>query len=229
MLQGRKPSNLLPPVIVCHGTWTYDWSTLMDISESWGYNALLAAGYTVIRVFTGNNWGTNTMSPSGMGGTGLVAIDDAITAATVKGLSASTVNLMGLSMGGTNVLNWAWRNTSKINKIFLYVPMIDYGSVYDTGVATASLNVVFSASNKTQFLANCVSYDPIRNMASISSFGQKIAILAASDDTIIDIAGVRTFALTVGASLAETTGGHLSWQTSDGFNEFDPPRHYASP
>jgi hypothetical protein len=129
---GRTRNHDLP-VVLTMGGWPGTTPFQVGLTAA-SQMPLIAAGYTIITPWAGANWGhpTTASAPSsGPAGTGLTAMDDAITWATAQGLNATTVHIYGTSMGGLNSIAWAKDNASTVGGIFLLAPVLDIMHIYD--------------------------------------------------------------------------------------------------
>ena len=184
---------------------------------------LLATGRTVIVSASGSCWGTNTAYPA-VGALGRGVIDSAITLAGSLGCDTTTVDLIGVSHGGCVVSNWAWRNPTKVNRIWFQAPGWDLSDIYDrdpyiTGLGLPSIaenmRGVYGSADKTAWLAASAGEDPHRNLASLAPLGDRIAAVCATNDEIVDYDGLAADLDTIGATLTTlTSGGHFFARTA---------------
>ena len=250
-LRGREVDLSKRAVLVVHG-WSHSLSanTVLDNAlkppaapfdqDALAIDALLATGRTVYRIFTGSNWGTNTISPTGTGGTGLGAFDDAIAQAVADGLP-STVDVWGTSAGACNTLNYAWRNPTKVNKAYLSSPGFDLSYLYDQdattigwgiGSVSASLRAVHGGTNKATWLPLSADYDPYRNTASVATIASKLAIFSARDDEVVPWSTLEAWCsslsipLTASAGIGVSGGGHLIAPSKANWSDLLPLRHF---
>ncbi|MDQ5972081.1 MAG: Alpha/beta hydrolase [Patescibacteria group bacterium] len=239
---GRTQNKSLPPVIECGG-WpgTGAWNPAIGV---WSRKALTAAGYTVITVWTGANWGhpTGSSAPSsGPTGTGTTAISDARTwAGSILGLQNSVVHIYGTSMGGTNAAAWAAANPSLVGGVYMMSPALSLLHIWDlSGTAipgggtypnyASSMASAYGTTpgDRAAFSTASQSIDPVRNTASFSGIGSHISIFAARDDDVIGWSNCASFASATGATLTasapegEPGGGHITPNLQAAYNEFD--------
>jgi pimeloyl-ACP methyl ester carboxylesterase len=243
---GRR--NLaLPPVIVLHG-WPYSLTpaTLLDNTlkgpvfpfdqDARAIDVLISTGRTVYRPFTGSNWGTNTTSPS-VGGTGLAAIDAAVAQAAADGITATTVDLWGTSMGGLNALNWGWRNEADVHGIFLSNPGFDLDYLYDRdsvttgwgiGAVSTSLRAVHGGADKASWLPLSEEYDPARQLTEMATIADRCSVFSSRDDEVVPWDDLVTWCdglgipLTASAPDGESGGGHLTAPSKAGWHDLLP-------
>lgn len=226
--RGRRFDKALPPIIWCHGQPNNDtWQTTLTGQSVGLAHSTYRVGHRSAYPFTGRNWGheSNT-SPSGNGGTGLTAIDDVLTALG----NPATVVLCGISMGGLNVLRWAWLNPSKVHSVSVFAPAWDMLHLWDTSTDfRTSMNTVFGTSDRTGFEAATVDYDPRRNAAEIAAIGAPVTAFMALDDNVVGTTGLTTWATDAGIDLTTTpTGGHFAWVLGASYDELNLLRAIAA-
>lgn len=251
-VRGRVWSRTARPVIVLHG-WPYTLTApltldptltpfVAPIGEDQGaIDALVAAGRTVYRPFSGANWGTAATTSPVVGGTGLTAIEDAIVAAGADGLPTTTIDLWGTSMGATNALNWSWRNPGRCSSVYCSSPAYDLSTVYDSdaitigwgiGAVSPILRAVHGGSNKATWSPLSQPFDPLRNTAAMAAIARKVAMFSAVDDEIVPWTPLANWCATLGIPLSASAlngvpgGGHLTAPSKPGWDDLAPLRHF---
>ena len=244
-LQGRTVDTSLRPVVALHG-WPGNDTAATHLSGllATGFppgtralDAIVATGRTVYLAFAGTNWGTeSTIYPTGTGGTGTTCIDDAITQATDDGLDASAIDLLGVSMGALNALNWAWRNPTKVHRLWGAIPAFNLSAMYDgDAFLAASMRQVHGGANKTAWLPLSLAYDPYRQTSSVATIASKVALYADRDDTIVPFTTLTTWCSTLGIPLTASTapgvtgGGHAGAFTQANWDDLLPLQHFEAP
>jgi pimeloyl-ACP methyl ester carboxylesterase len=253
-LTGRSVDRTLQPVIVLYG-WTGDDSAEEYLDRQYdpmdnpffqdrgAIDALLYAGFSCYSPFTGSNWGTNTTSPSGLGGTGLAAIDAALDVASADGLPVTAPHFFETSAGGCNSLNWAWRNPTAVGKLYLMSPGFDLDYLYDQEATVTgwglpsvqtSLRGCHGGTDKPSWVTASANYDPARNTASLTGIGANISIYSARDDEVVPWSDLVTFSSTIGATLLASTGvgvaggGHLVAPSKAAWDDRFPVQWFSS-
>ena len=225
------------PVIYCHG-WPQSSTPSQYLADQLTANidALLSGGRTVYIPFTGANWGSNSTYPS-VGGTGLQAITDVVTAAAADGFDTTTVHLMGASMGACNVMGWGWRNPTKVAGVYLLLPCLDLLASYDALAASANPAIIalnadeamlscYSAADRAALVTASASFDPARNTGSVN-FGARVAGHAHSTDEVVPIAAVQAVFAAIGATQLDVEAGGSHFFESD-FDSADVAAWFAA-
>jgi pimeloyl-ACP methyl ester carboxylesterase len=217
----RRYDNTLPPVIVNHG-WpqsSTSFDTLM-LQRSGYINALLASGRVLYCPFSGSNWGHPTVTSPDLDGGALGVFDAMIEAADADGLPTDTVSIYSASMGGCNALNWAWRNPTLIDKMYLIAPLVDFGATWDTALANteltpgegtirSSMMAVWGGSDRATFLAAATTGNPADNKASLEVLGSRTKVMLATGDEVVPYANALTFMEDIGATVNTQPGSHF--------------------
>jgi pimeloyl-ACP methyl ester carboxylesterase len=238
VVQPNTPDLSLRPVINLHGwngTGTAAATLALNLTASqqatgfgagFPLDALLATGRTVYMAFTGSNFGHETdTDPVVTYGEGLTVIDEIRTHAATLGLP-STVDLVGGSMGACNALNWAWRNEADVHRIFMYVPALDFDSLYDLGGGIQScLLGVYGGANKAAFLVNAADNDPSQQTLSDSLAGKCLAYLS-NPDALIDYAATSAYLDAQGITYWTGSGDHFTLDDPE-FDELAVLTHLA--
>jgi pimeloyl-ACP methyl ester carboxylesterase len=215
----------LRPVIHLHG-WPQDGTAAQTLaedtaSEGSALRLLLASGRVVYRPFTGSNFGADTATWPSMGGTGLVAVDDMIEQANADGLDTTRIDLWGISMGGCNALNWAYRNASQVNRIYLSMPGLDFGTLWDFGSTLRTcLETVHGAVGRAPLLAATTERDPVQ--MDFSTIANRIAGNIADDDSLINYASASAWMATWDVPHTVTSGNHFAY--TEPWSETQPYR-----
>jgi pimeloyl-ACP methyl ester carboxylesterase len=216
-----KTQDGLHPVIVTHG-WPQAQTALqtVDLMRIGYLNFLIANGYTLYIPFTGSNWGHPTDTFPDVGGTGLGAFDDMVDAAEADGLDASAVHLFGTSMGGCNALNWAWRNSNMIGRIYLLLPLTDFGATWDTTLANTSLAPgattirqsllnVHGGTDRASFLTAAADCNPAANAGPMTLIGSRTKAHLLTTDEVVPYAAAATVLENAGATVTTSLGSHF--------------------
>lgn len=154
--------------------------------------------------YGGHTWGNDDS---------IDAVNDFLTwAGNETGLESRSdlVSLYGVSHGASTVLNWAWRNPSKVASIVLTVPAVNLVNVYADNVSLQA-PMDFAYVNHTGFLAAMPTHDPAQNTNLIAPFGHKIKIWYAENDEFIRPEDVEQFAVQTGATLTPADPGGHDW------------------
>lgn len=223
-LSPNSPTPGARPVIKLHGYNTGNWEATIQIVLDGGtttgmpFDALLDTGRTIYIPYTGNCFGrrfadmVNTTELVSSGGTGLDAIDAMRTQAAADGLNATTVDLIGGSMGVCNAVNWACDNPTLVHRIYGFVPAIEFDTLYAFGPGFPSIQqsllYAYGGANKAAFMAASAGRDLIRR--DISSVADRISIVASDPDALIRYAGVVSWTTTWGIPLVTTAANHFS-------------------
>jgi pimeloyl-ACP methyl ester carboxylesterase len=245
---GRTRNHDLP-VVLTMGGWPGTTPFQVGLTAA-SQMPLIAAGYTIITPWAGANWGhpTTASAPSsGPAGTGLTAMDDAITWATAQDLNATTVHIYGTSMGGLNSIAWAKDNPDAVGGIFLLAPVLDIMHIYDVagdsippyGTApdyVPSIHTAWSTASRAATVTATAGMDPARNLTDpgLLEVGARTAIYAARDDDIVGEDPVQNFAdatgadLTWSAGVGEAGGGHVLLTLADAWDEHIALRTFAA-
>lgn len=227
----------LKPVIYCHG-----WPQSSTSSEflagqlTASIDALLSGGRTVYIPFTGANWGHASATYPSVGGTGLQAITDVVTAAAADGFDTTTVHLMGASMGALNVMGWGWRNPTKVAGVYLLLPCLDLLASYDALAGSANPSIIalngdeamlscYSAADRAALVTASADYDPARNTGSVT-FGGRVAGHAHSTDEAVPIAAVQAVFAAIGATQLDVEAGGSHFFETD-FDSADAAAWFA--
>ncbi len=235
------------PVILMHGDpFDAPASTIWQDFRNWpratGPGALawgfLMAGHPVHVVWTGANWGAaSTVAYPPQGGTGLNGID-----ALVADIGASTVHVVGVSMGGTNAAVWCSRNKSMVASLTLIEPAVDPMALWDTFNAEPSpfdapareLGTVWAsdpAATRATIAAavDTAGVDSTSTAAALTSLAARIQILQADDDTVVTPGPVWSWADAVGVPAGQrfhaATGGHTESTLDPIWSDMQPLRH----
>jgi hypothetical protein len=244
---GRTQDHALP-IVINLGGWPSTSPFAVGISAA-SQMPLIATGYTIVTPWAGANWGhpTTASAPSsGPAGTGLAAIDDAITWAAAQGHTTSTVHLYGTSMGGLNAIAWGMDHAATVGGIFLLAPVLDIMHIYDvSGDSTAygpapdyvpSIHSAWSTASRAATVTATADADPARNLADagVLAIGARTAIYAARDDEIVGETPVVNFAAATGADVTwsagvgEAGGGHVLLTLADAWDEHIALRIFAA-
>jgi pimeloyl-ACP methyl ester carboxylesterase len=239
VVQPNHPDLSLRPVISLHGwsgastsvTTLVDNLTASQTAVGFGaglpIDGFLATGRTVYMTFTGSNFGhLTTVSPSTTYGNGLEVVDEVIAHAAALGLETDTVDLVGGSMGACNALNWAWRNEASVHRVFLYVPALDFDSLYDLGGGIQSCLIgVYGGANKAATLAAAADNDPSQQTLSAGLAAKCLAYLS-DPDVLIDYAATSAILDGWGVPYATGSSDHFSLDDPE-FDELAVLTHLA--
>lgn len=194
-----------PIVVACHGasgteeqmlgTWpAYPRAVIL---------AIVAAGYPVIAPYAGGNtWGNDTA---------MSRITEAVAYGRANlGASPSPVVLVGLSMGGCNVLNWAKRNRADTACVVGVVPVSDVSDIHTNNRSglTAQINAAHSTWTEA-------AHGAARNPATFAATdlaGLHYQAWGATSDTSCLPATVSAVCTAIGgtATYTEVAGDHNS-------------------
>lgn len=225
-LRGAWWDSSTLPIIYLHG-WpqasSADSALLLNLPLPNGdgvpFDALLATGRTIYLPFTGSNFGHETITYPVVDGTGTTAVNDMIAQSLDDGFSDDGIDLIGGSMGATNAINWAVRNPTLFNKMWVYLPGIEFSSLYDIGGSLQTCLVsIFGGADKTAFMTASEDYDPIR--LDISRIAYRMRVLASNPDIVIRYAGVVDWTTEWSIPLTTTSSNHFSVNDSQ-FDELD--------
>lgn len=173
------------------------------------YDALLSTGRTVYIPFTGSSFGLG----AGTWGPGDTAVDAMIAQAAADGLTSSTIDVVGGSMGGCNSLNWCHRHPSAWHRLLVYVPAIDLPSVWDLGGGLrSSIEAAYGVTGRAAIVTATADRDPVR--LDWSGLANRITAYAASNDPLITYSTVTAWCSTWSIPLTTTTSGHLTLDDS---------------
>jgi pimeloyl-ACP methyl ester carboxylesterase len=175
---------------------TGPWRQLVD--------AIVAKGIPIISTDLGgaSTWGNETL---------VSRLDSSITYLnTITGARTDQVLLMGLSMGGTSVLNWAknWNSTnggdyanlSKVAGIALFAPAVDIIDINDNNRGgLGSIPQASYTSYPGGWDAHKASANPVNNAAGYT--GVPIRIWYSTDDPVCIPSTQTAFASGSGATL----------------------------
>ena len=178
-------------VIAMHGHLAgpdnfYDATTTVEYEKR--FNAIAGAGIPIAADNTGADCG-NSATRTRI--TNLRTF--AQTATTGLGFASGKVHLLGVSMGGTAVLNWAKNNLSLVQSIGLILPAVDIQDINtnNRGGLASAINTAYAGAPPD-------ADTPAKNAASFVGIPMKIWY--ASDDPICLPGLTLTFASTAGAT-----------------------------
>lgn len=165
--------------------------------------ALADAGIPVLCIDAGGTvtWGNDAS---------LTAVGNAITrlqsAAVGAGLSGT--HLMGYSMGGLVVLNYARAHSAQIKTISLIAPVVDLVYSHDTqGAYSAEQQTAFGlGAGSFAGVGIITSHDPMQNTGAHAS-GPPVRMWRASDDTVATTARQDAFMTALGSNGVTTDLG----------------------
>lgn len=108
---------------------------------------------------------------------------------------------VGFSMGATSVLNTAWRNTTRIGRMALVVPVLDLQDIHDNnrGGWAASLEAAYT--NLAGLQAAYASRSPVLRVADTIALGVDLGIWYSTNDPVCLPAITEDWAGDVGAEL----------------------------
>lgn len=163
-------------------------------------DALLATGHTIIYPFLGPSWGTIDSSDQ--------AFFDVASMLDALGLDATTIHLIGGSMGGLNAITFASIEGAETWPVILYVPLVSIGEAWDLGGAVrTSVESVWGVGRATA-VAAASAIDPVQ--IDCSHLTGRTLVYAASNDATINYATVSAWCETWDLPLITTASGHLS-------------------
>lgn len=111
------------------------------------------------------------------------------------------VDLYAISMGTLPCLRWARENPTLVNKIALFIPVLDLGYVHDNNVngVTGSIESAYGGLSAYQAALSTVS--PVLQSATAWS-GIPIKVWRATNDPFIPMATADAWAASVGATVS---------------------------
>lgn len=194
-----------PVVVACHGasgteeqmlgTWpAYPRAVIL---------AIVAAGFPVIAPYAGGNaWGNTTA---------MDRITEAVAYARANlGASSAPAVLIGISMGGCNVLNWAKRNRVDTACVVGVVPVSDVTDIHTNNRSglTGQINTAYSTWTEASRGAD---HNPA-TFAAADLAGLHYQAWGATSDTTCLPATVAAICTSIGptATYAEVAGDHNS-------------------
>lgn len=137
------------------------------------------------------------------------AITDLVSDLNVRyGTRTDKVALYGESMGALTMLNWAWRNPSKVAYIAMTIPALNLTDIHDDNLFGFGASIEAAYGGLAGYNAARATHDPMLNLNLITPFGDRIGLWAGVADALCDITFARTLATTTGAHLFEEPGGH---------------------
>jgi pimeloyl-ACP methyl ester carboxylesterase len=166
--------------------------------------AVAQAGYPILGVSTGDAWGNDTA---------MTRMDAAKTyLQSTVGAKAGAVGLIGGSMGGCNVLNWAKRNLASTACAVGLVPVSDITDIHTNNRASLATNIDGAYSGGWSE----ATYGAARNPATFAAAGDLagldyLAFGGATDATCLP-ATVEAVCTSIGVSAqyVEVVGSHNS-------------------
>lgn len=201
-----KRDGTVPGIIYLHGA-TQNETQMIDNTNAAGLVALLAtigsAGWPILGVYAGGDqWGNAT---------GQARIDDAKTYLQgALGAKAGGVALIGASMGGLSILNWAKNHLSSVLCAVGLVPVSDVSDMVTNNRQSlaGSINTAYGTWNEGTMGA---SYNPHTYAASGLAGLRYKAWYGASDTTVIP-ATVTDVVASIGATATgvSVAGDHNS-------------------
>lgn len=163
--------------------------------------ALADAGYPVMVIDAGgtDTWG-NDAAQTALGN----AIARMQGAAVGAGLSG--VHLLGFSMGGLLILNYARSHASSIRSLVAICPVVDLAYEHDNNVNGYAAGIETAYTNLAGYTAAVATHDPMQN-ASTHASGPPIMMPRSSNDTSAPTARQDAFATAVGSNLTKVDLG----------------------
>lgn len=166
-------------------------------------NAVAAAGYPVLGVTTGDTWGNDSA---------MTKIDAAKTylQGTV-GAKAGAIGLIGGSMGGANMLNWAKRNLASTACAVGLVPVSDITDMHtnNRGGLTTNINAAYGTWSEATYGA---ARNPVTFAAAGDLAGLDYLAYGGASDTVVIASTVAAVCTSIGgtATYTEVAGDHNS-------------------
>lgn len=196
----RKPVGILFAHSVEAGNGAVDW--MKNPVRQPIYQTLTSAGYTIFQADLGGSstWG-NDVAMSRM--------DEAYNyLRSTVGYGAKIV-VFGLSMGGLNSLNWAYRNSGKISGVVTIISVINLTEVYENGPYGAIIDAAYGGSYSES------EYGAERNPLTMAKLGKfnsiKIRNYYAVDDTLCKASDAIEFGqYAKGSTVLPFAGDHSS-------------------
>lgn len=123
------------------------------------------------------------------------------------GCRSDKVVLLGMSMGGLAVCNWARTNVSKVAAIAMVTPAVDLQMAHDIN-AGYSTEVDAAFTDHAGFLAAKPTFSPVQFAATLSSI--PVRIWYSDNDNMITYSSLTTFASAHGNTTLTSIGaqGH---------------------
>lgn len=226
----------LPPIISFHGfstggTADVTLEAFVTASQTTGfpYDALLATKRAVWLCFTGDNFGHETdVGTAQSHANGLEVVAAALTDAAALGFDTTKADLIGGSMGATNAINYAIRHDATVRNVYLYVPGLDFGSIWDLAGAGAirdALLAVFGGSDKATMLAASADYDPVRLTLPASIANRTMAYIS-DPDLLIDPDSAAAWLDAQGVTYVTGASNHFTLDDA-AFDEYAVLSHLA--
>lgn len=193
-------------VIYCHGATGVAGQVVDGVSFASLKAIMLAvavAGYPIVSVYTGDSWGNDY---------GMAQITAAKTFLQgAVGAKAGKIALIGGSMGGANVLNWAKRNLSSVACAVGFVPVSDISDIHtnNRGILTDNVNSAYGTWSEG-------TYGAARNPKTFAAAGDLSGLrwlaFGGTTDVIVLKATVSDVCTSIGgtATYTEVSGDHNS-------------------
>lgn len=165
------------------------------------FAAIVAAGYPLLGVTTGDTWGNDTA---------MTRIDAAKTyLQSTVGAKAGAIGLLGGSMGGCNALNWAKRNLASTACVVGMVPVSDTSDIHtnNRGGLTTNINSAYGTWSEATYGA---ARNPVTFAAAGDLAGLDYLAFGATSDAVCLPATVEAVVTSIGgtASYVAVAGGH---------------------
>lgn len=169
---------------------------------------LAGSGYLVLSAeFAGAAWGNDTA---------VARITEGINfAASRWGAATAKVTLVGASMGGLNVLNWARGNAAQVDRIALCVPVVDLADFHAGNRGGYAAEIEAAHGGAGPYAAAEAAHNPIASPGSYA--GIPVRAWYASDDPLALPERVTAFtAAAAGSAISMGAVGHtVSWPPLD--------------
>jgi pimeloyl-ACP methyl ester carboxylesterase len=209
------PTTGAVPVIYCHGFagsgTSTSWRSESQAADD--FRAICGWGHPVI---AGNVGGASTWGNQ----TSLDAVEALITwARTAYGTRTDRVAFAGESMGALTALNAAIANPDRVAAVWLRVPAMGLEWTHDNVASfTGAINAAYGGA--AGYLAALDDYDPMRNVATLRRFKDRIRIWATANDEFFPRSQQAIFAGQIGCRLDTIGGAHA--------NGFDTPKYVVA-
>jgi pimeloyl-ACP methyl ester carboxylesterase len=205
-----KPISGSIPCVFGHGFYlTWDPSLLRNTPYYDDFDGVTIIGSPVFmgELGGGSTWGNDNAWD---------AVDDVVVwAGSTYGTRTDKVRLIGESMGTLTVLNWAWRNPSKVAGIALRSPVVNLELLRDQNPLGLGAAAEAAYGGTAGFNAALPTHDPSKNTGLIAQFGRRVKLWYALSDDIVPPSSVTSFAAAIGAEAVPVAGEHEATITID--------------
>lgn len=190
------------PIIYLHG-FAVDETAVQSGWANTATNWLAAHGFTVISADAG---GISTWGNTGF----FTAMDEAVTFARTLGLDDATIGIIGVSMGGSNMLAWAAENLSDVQACVGVVPCCDLDDIVSNDRGGLAVYITGAHGGAPGWAAAQPNVDPTPRAAAGDLDGLHFQAWYGAGDTIVLPATVQTVLTDIGSTAVgiEVSGDH---------------------